>query len=81
LAAVPTVVDQILRTGSRDAAHIERILDGLLDFCGHEPVLVLFRHLCRHYWTIDPAAAAEYIRGHRERREGVEDDIPLPGSQ
>jgi hypothetical protein len=75
------VVDQILRTGSRDAAHIERILDGLLDFCGHEPVLVLYRQLCRHYWTIDPAATAEYISAYRERWEGAEDDAPLPISQ
>jgi hypothetical protein len=30
------VVDDILRTGSRDAHHIEHTLDGMLDFCGHE---------------------------------------------
>ena len=75
------VVDQILRTGSRDAAHIERTLDGLLDFCGFQPVLAMYRQLCRHYWTIDPAATAEYIRAYRERWEGAENDGPLPGSQ
>jgi len=29
------VVDDILRTRSRDIQHIEHTLDGLLDFCGH----------------------------------------------
>ena len=43
------VVDEILRTGSRDARYIERTLDGLLDFCGHEPVLAMYKQLCRHY--------------------------------
>ena len=31
------VVDDILRTGSRDVQHIEHTLDDLLGFCGHEP--------------------------------------------
>lgn len=60
------VVDGILRSGSRDAHHIEHTLDGLLDFCGHEPVLAMFKALCRHYWHIDPAATAEYIQLYRE---------------
>jgi hypothetical protein len=61
------VVDAILGTGSRDAAHIERTLDGLLDFCGHEPVVAMFKQLCRHYGTFDPAAAADYVIAYRER--------------
>ena len=60
------VIDDILRTGSRDARHIERTLDGLLDFCGHEPVLAIYKQLCRHYWAIDPAATADYINPYRE---------------
>ncbi len=60
------VVDEILSTNSRDATHIERTLDGLLDFCGHEPVLAIYKDLCRHYWAIDPAATADYIRAYRE---------------
>ena len=62
----------ILRTGSRDARHIECTLDGLLDFCGHEPVLEIYKQLCRHYWAIDPAAAADYIHAYRERWDGDE---------
>ncbi len=60
------VVEEILRTGSRDTQHIERTLDGLLDFCGHEPVLQLYKRLCRHYWDIDPTATAEYVNAYRE---------------
>jgi hypothetical protein len=60
------VVDDILRTRSRDTWHIEHTLDGLLDFCGHEPVLHLYKQLCRHYWDIDPAATADYINAYRE---------------
>ena len=60
------IVDDIVGTGSRDARHIEQTLDGLLDFCGHEPVLQLYKRLCRHYWDIDPAATADYINAYRE---------------
>ena len=60
------VVDDILLSRSRDIRHIEHTLDGLLDFCGHEPVLRLYKKLCRHYWDIDPAATAEYISAYRE---------------
>ena len=70
------VVDDILRTRSRDTQHIEHTLDGLLDFCGHEPVLQLYKKLCRHYWDIDPAATAYYINAYREYWDSDE-----PGGQ
>lgn len=60
------VVDDILRTRSRDIRHIEHTLDRLLDFCGYEPVLRMYKQLCRHYWPIDPAATAYYINAYRE---------------
>jgi hypothetical protein len=65
LAYLP-VVDDILRTRSRDIQHIEQTLDGLLDFCSHEPMLQLYKKLCRHYWDIDPTATAYYINAYRE---------------
>ena len=43
------------------------MLDGLLDFCGHAPVLALYRKLCRHYYDIDPVATAEHVYTYRER--------------
>ena len=60
------VVDDILRTRSQDVEHIEHTLDGLLDFCGFEPVLAMYKRLCRHYWDIDRAATAYYINAYRE---------------
>ena len=60
------VVDDILLTQSRDIRHIEHTLDRLLDFCGHEPVLRMYKQLCRHYWDIDPVATADYINAYRE---------------
>jgi hypothetical protein len=60
------VVDDILRSRCRDSQHIEHTLDGLLDFCGHEPVVQMYKNLCRHYWDIDPAATADYINAYRE---------------
>ena len=38
----------------------------ILDFCAYEPALVLFKKLCRHYFDIDPAATADYVRFYRE---------------
>lgn len=61
------IVEDILRTGSRDAQHIEQTLDGLLDFCGHEPVLQLYKKLCRHYMDIDPVGTVYYINAYREQ--------------
>jgi hypothetical protein len=60
------VVDDILLTRSRDVRHIEHTLDRLLDFCGHEPVLRMYKQLCRHYSHIDPVATAYYINAYRE---------------
>jgi hypothetical protein len=60
------VVEAIIRSRSRDAGHIEHTLDGLLDFCGHEPALRLYRRLCRHYFDIDPRATADYVNAYRE---------------
>lgn len=65
------VVDAILRSGNRDAAHIERTLDGMLDFCDHEPMLALYKALyktlCRHFWAIDSEATARHVQAYRER--------------
>ncbi len=61
------VVDAILRSGNRDAAHTERTLDGMLEFCDHEPMLALYKALCRHFWAVDPEATARHVQAYRER--------------
>ncbi len=64
--AYTPVVETILSSRSHDACHIEHTLDGLLDFCGHEPALQLYKKLCRHYFSINPVATAEYVHAYRE---------------
>jgi len=71
------IVEAILRSNRRDVRHIEHTLDGLLDFCGHEPVLQLYKKLCRHYFSIDPVATAEYVCAYRDRWE--EEDVECGG--
>ena len=66
VAQYTPVVETILATRSRDVRRIEQTLDGLLDFCGHDAALLLFRRLCRHYSTIDPQATVDYIYTYRE---------------
>ena len=66
------VVDELVRSRSRDVKQIEHTLDGLLDFCGYEPVLKMFKRLCRHYWDIDPAATAFYVNAYREQWDSEE---------
>jgi len=70
------VVDALLRDGSRDVQRIEHTLGGLLDFCGHAPVLAMYRRLCRHYWDFDPAAAADYVKAYREQWDSEEAGRP-----
>jgi hypothetical protein len=60
------IVEAIIHTHSRHVRHIEHTLDGLLDFCGYDPALKLYRRLCRHYFDIDPVATAGYIHAYRE---------------
>jgi len=67
-------VDAIIRSGSRDVKRIERTLDGLLDFGDDGACLRLYKRLCRHYWTIDPAATAEYVMIYRK----IWDSEPAP---
>ena len=56
----PVVVSLVARR-CRDVREIEQTLDRLLDYAAHPSGLALFKELCRYYYTIDPAAAAEYV--------------------
>jgi hypothetical protein len=66
LSEYTPIVEAIVRSKSRDVRHIEHTLDGLLDFCGNEDVLLLFKKLCRYYYTIDPVSTAEYVYAYRD---------------
>lgn len=72
------VVDSIVNGRCRDAKRIEQVLDGLLDFGDDEDILLLYKRLCRHYWTIDQVAAAEYVMLYRSH--WCSDDDPAQGA-
>jgi hypothetical protein len=59
-------VEDILRTQSCDPRQIDRLLDGMLDFCFDPAMLRLYKKLCRYYFEIDPEAAASYVYAYRE---------------
>jgi hypothetical protein len=59
-------VEAILKAQSRDSRRIERCLDGMLDFCFDDGVLVLYRKLCRYYFDIDTEATVSYVHAYRE---------------
>ncbi|MBI5057566.1 MAG: hypothetical protein HZB61_13210 [Nitrospirae bacterium] len=59
-------VEAILQSQCRDPRRIERLLDGMLDFCFDEQMLLWYKKLCRYYFEIDPAAAASYVTIYRD---------------
>jgi hypothetical protein len=66
VAQYTPIVDLIIATRSRDACHIQLTLDYLLDFACHPAGLALYKKLCRYYYTLDPAATANYVNYYRE---------------
>jgi hypothetical protein len=59
-------VNALIKNNIKDDNTIQALLDRLLDFCGEEQMLLLFKKLCRYYWDINPQATAEYINIYRE---------------
>ncbi|MEW6327422.1 MAG: hypothetical protein AB1487_07490 [Thermodesulfobacteriota bacterium] len=59
-------VETILKTQCRDSQRIGRCLDGMLDFCFDDAMLVLYKKLCRYYFDIDPEAVVSYVHAYRE---------------
>jgi len=59
-------VDAVITGRSRDTQRIEHLLDGILDFGFDNAMTQLFKHLCRYYYTLNPAATADYVHSYRE---------------
>ena len=59
-------VRALVDSGSRDVRLIEHTLDRLLDSACIPEGLALFKTLCRHYWYINPGAAADYVDAYRQ---------------
>ena len=45
---------------------VEFLLDRMLDFCGDDRILELFKQVCRKYYKTYPEAIAFQIRSYRE---------------
>ncbi len=82
LAYTPIVQDTI-QSGSQNVHEIEHTLDHLLTCAGHQQGLLLFKALCRYYYGIDPAAAAQHVHFYREWHEDQESEVgaKVPSSQ
>ncbi len=71
IEALAPVVQDLVRSASRDVQRIEHTLDQLLDVACLPEGLALFKTLCRHYWTLDPQATADYVQAYREMWDDV----------
>jgi len=67
-------VEAILKAQSRDSRRIERCLDGMLDFCFDDGMLVLYKKLCRYYFDIDSKATVLYVQVYRDMWDEQEPD-------
>jgi hypothetical protein len=59
-------VDALINAKIKDDKTIQRLLERILDFAHDAQILLLFKKMCRYYWTINPAATAEYVNLYRE---------------
>ncbi len=69
-------IEKIIRDNVRDEMYIQRKLDEMLDillFYENDDSLLLFRRLCKYYFSINPQITAQYINYYREQNdpEGV----------
>ncbi len=67
LDAYEPLVTATIKNNNINQHEIEHLLDGMLDFCYDDAILVLYRKLCRYYFDINPAATVDYIDLYRER--------------
>ena len=66
LSEYSVLVENIIISKTTDQNRIEHTLDGVLDFCFDADMLLLFKKLCRYYFTINPQATAFYIHTYCE---------------
>ena len=72
------MVDHLIRSKCEDQREIERLLDYLLGCACYDPILVLFKRLCRYYYALNPEAVASYVNAYREMLEEEEGDSATP---
>ena len=65
-------VELLINSSSSDKNAIEHTLDALCELAFDNEVLLLFKKLCRYYYTIDPVATAPQIQFYREMWDNEE---------
>ena len=68
------LVNKIIFSETQDQMLIEHALDGLLDFCYDDNILILYKKLCRYYYYINPSATVFYVNAYREMWDSDKSD-------
>jgi hypothetical protein len=55
-------VDRLIKSGEKNSFYIEQTLDNLLNFAYDQKVLLIFKKLCRYYYTFDQQGAIDYVK-------------------
>lgn len=63
---VKSEVNYIINNKIKDEMRIERALDELLDLCDNKNGLLLYKKLCKYYYSINPQATIVYINTYNE---------------
>jgi len=68
------LVEQVLNDRITDNRELERIMDGLLDFCDEERFIEIYRKLCRHIYYKHPQLVGEHVALFRAQFETAEEE-------
>ena len=69
---VKAEIEKIIKDNVKDESYIQRKLDEMLDillFYENDDSLLLFRRLCKYYFSINPMVTAQYITYYREQND------------
>lgn len=69
-------IEKIIRDNMKDERHIQRKLDEMLDillFYENDDSLLLFKKLCKYYFSINPQATVRYISECKLQEEELEE--------
>ena len=71
-AIVKSEIEKIIKDKVKDERYIQRKLYEMLDillFYENDDSLLLFRRLCKYYFSINPMVTAQYITYYREQND------------
>ena len=79
IQAANVAVNDIIQCGEQDTAYIDHQLDHMLGLCCDANMLLVFKRLCRCYFSIDPVATGEHIDAYREMWDMPDEVVPERG--